>query len=191
MSTRYIGVGIFVIVGTLLFAVGVFLICGQHNIFSKHIELFTEVRNLNGLTSGAKVRVGGLDAGEVVAISVPQSPSAGFRLRLRIRDDVRCLLRTDSVATIAADGVVGDKVLLIAAGSPTAAPAGPGTTLPSKETSDITDLLQKSTTLVTDATDTLKVVAGRLTTAIDGVTTTVDNANDIIVGLKEGKGAVG
>src|SRR6202030_2300339 len=145
MKNRYVGVGIFVIVGSLLFATAVFLIGNQHNVFSKHIELFTEVKNLNGLTKGAKIRVAGFDAGEVADIGIPASPAAGFRLTLRISDQVRGLIRTDSVATIATEGVVGDQVLLIGPGSSTASEAAPHATLPSKETSDIADLVQKGT----------------------------------------------
>ena len=70
MRNRYVGVGIFVVVGSLLFATAVFLIGNQHNVFSKHIELFTEVKNLNGLTKGAKIRVAGFDAGEVADIGM-------------------------------------------------------------------------------------------------------------------------
>src|SRR5271166_3835489 len=191
MRRRYVGIGIFVVVGSLLFATAVFLIGNQHNVFSKHIELYTEVKNLNGLAKGATIRVGGFDAGEVAGISIPESPAAGFRLTLRIADQVRGLIRTDSVATIETEGVVGDKVLLISPGSSTAPEAAPHTTLPSKETSDIGDLVQKSTTLVTNASDTIKVVADRLTTTLDAVTTTVNNADDLVVGLKQGRGAVG
>ena len=73
MRSRYVGVGIFVVVGSLLFATTVFLIGNQHNFFSKHIELFTEVKNLNGLAKGAKIQVAGFDAGEVAEIGVPQN----------------------------------------------------------------------------------------------------------------------
>ena len=66
MRSRYVGVGIFVVVGSLLFATTVFLIGNQHNFFSKHIELFTEVKNLNGLAKGAKVQVAGFDAKRIV-----------------------------------------------------------------------------------------------------------------------------
>ena len=163
MKSRYVGVGIFVVVGSLLFATAVFLIGNQHNLFSKHIELFTEVKNLNGLTKGAKIRVAGFDAGEVADIGIPKSPVAGFRLTLRITDKVRGLIRTDSVTTIATEGVVGDQVLLIGPGSATSAEAAPHSTLPSKETSDIADLVQKGTALVTNASDTIKIVADRLT----------------------------
>jgi phospholipid/cholesterol/gamma-HCH transport system substrate-binding protein len=191
MRSRYVGVGIFVVVGGLLFATAVFLIGNQHNVFSKHIELFTEVKNLNGLSKGAKIRVAGFDAGEVAGISIPESPDAGFRLTLRITDQVRGLIRTDSAATIATEGVVGDKILLIGPGSSTASEAPPHATLPSKETSDMADLVQKSTALVTNASDTITVVADRLATTLDAVTTTVNNADDLVVGLKQGRGAVG
>ncbi len=191
MKSRYVGVGIFFVVGSLLFATAVFLIGNQHKSFSKHIELFTEVKNLNGLAKGATIRVAGFDAGEVTGISVPESPAAGFRLTLRITNQVRGLIRTDSVATIATEGVVGDKVLLIGPGSSTAPEATPHTTLPSKETSDIADLVQKSAALVTNASDTMKVVADRLTIALDSVTATVNNTDDLVVGLKQGRGTVG
>jgi phospholipid/cholesterol/gamma-HCH transport system substrate-binding protein len=174
-----------------LFATAVFLIGNQHNVFSKHIELFTEVKNLNGLSEGAKIRVAGFDAGEVAGISIPESPDAGFRLTLRITDQVRGLIRMDSAATIATEGVVGDQILLIGPGSSTASEAPPHATLPSKETSDMADLVQKSTALVTNASDTIKVVADRLTTTLDAVTLTVNNADDLVVGLKQGRGALG
>jgi phospholipid/cholesterol/gamma-HCH transport system substrate-binding protein len=191
MQNRYVGVGIFVVLGTALFALAIFLIGSQHSFFSKHIELYTEFKNLNGLAKGAKVRVGGFDAGEVADIRVPGSPSAGFRLKLQLNEQVRGLVRGDSVATIATEGVVGDKVLLIGPGSPASPEAAPFSQLPSKETSDIADLIQKSTTLVSDASGTMKVVADKLTAALDSVTTTVDNANDLVVGIKQGRGTIG
>jgi len=191
MKNRYVGLGIFVVVGTVLFALAIFLIGNQHSFFAKHVELYTEFKNLNGLAKGAKIRVGGLDAGEVADIFVPSSPSAGFRLKLQLNEQVRGLVRADSVATIATEGVVGDKVLLIVPGSPNSPEAVPFSELPSKETSDIADLIQKSTTLVSDASGTMKVVANKLTAALDSVTTTVDNANDLVIGMKQGRGTIG
>ncbi len=188
---RNAGVGIFVIVGTVLFGLGIFLIGNQHNFFVKHVELYTEFKNLNGLAKGATVRVEGFDAGEVTDIGVPASPSAGFRLKLQLNTRVGGLVRTDSVATIATEGVVGDKFVMIGPGSPTAPQAAPYSTLPSKETSDIAELLQKGSALVSDASATMKVVADRLTNTLDAVTTTVDNANDLVVGLKQGRGTIG
>jgi phospholipid/cholesterol/gamma-HCH transport system substrate-binding protein len=191
MWNRYVGIGLFVTLGTALFVAAIFLIGNQHSVFAKHIDLFTDVRNLNGLSKGATIRVAGFDAGEVTEIAVPQSPSTGFRLSLRLNDKVRGLIRADSVATIATDGVVGDKVLLIEQGSAAAPEAKPGSVLPSKETSDMADLIQKSTTLVTNAGETIKVVADRLTTTLDSVKATVNNTNDVVLSVKQGRGTVG
>ncbi len=188
---RYMGVAIFVILGTVLFALALFLIGNRHNIFAKHFDLYTEFKNLNGLANGAKVRVAGLDAGEVTDISVPRSPSAGFRLKLRLNDQVRGLVRTDSLASIATEGVVGDKFVLIGLGSSTSPEAAPNSTLPSKETSDIAELLEKSSTLVGNASGTMKTVADKLSATLDAATITVNNANDVIVGMKEGRGTIG
>src|SRR5271165_1432624 len=107
MKNRYVGLGIFVVAGTVLFALAIFLIGGQNSVFAKHVELYTEFRNLNGLAKGAKVRVGGFDAGEVKAIGIPDSPSAGFRLRLEISERTSALVRTDSIALIDTEGIVG------------------------------------------------------------------------------------
>ena len=86
---------------------------------------------------------------------------------------------------------MGDKVLLIGPGSPNSPEAAPFSELPSKDTSDIADLIQKSTTLVTDASGTMKVVADKLTAALDSVTTTVNNTNDVVTGIKQGRGTIG
>ncbi len=191
MWNRNVGVGIFAILGTALFGLGIFLIGNQHSFFARQVELYTEFKNLNGLAKGAKVRVAGFDAGEVTEISVPASPSEGFRLKLRLNTRVRGLVRTDSVATIATEGIVGDTFVMIGTGSPTSPEAVPFTTLPSKETSDIAELIRKSTALVGDASGTMKTVADKLTATLDAVTTAVNNANDLVVGVKQGKGTVG
>jgi phospholipid/cholesterol/gamma-HCH transport system substrate-binding protein len=191
MWNRNLGVGIFVILGTALFAVIIFLIGNQHSAFAKHIELFAVFKNLNGLAKGAKVQVAGFDAGEVTDISVPESPSTGFRLKLRLNEQVRGLVRTDSVATIATEGIVGDEVLIILPGTSTSPEAAPFTTLPSKETSDVAELIQKSTALATNASATMKTVGDRLTTTLDAVATTVNNANNLVVGLNQGRGTIG
>lgn len=191
MRNRNLGVGIFSILGMALFVSIIFLIGNQHSAFAKHIELFAVFKNLNGLAKGAQVQVAGFDAGEVTEISIPASPSAGFRLKLRLNGQVQGLVRADSVATIATEGVVGDKILIILPGTSTSPQAAPFSTLPTKETSDMAELIQKSTTLVDNASLTMKTVGDRLTSTLDAVTTTVNNANNLVVGLNNGRGTIG
>ena len=53
------------------------------------------------------------------------------------------------------------------------------------------ELIQKSTTLVDNASVTMKTVGDRLTSTLAAVTTTVNNANNLVVGLNNGRGTIG
>jgi phospholipid/cholesterol/gamma-HCH transport system substrate-binding protein len=191
MANRNLIVGLFVVAGLALFTVGLFLIGNRHEAFARHIEFYAEFLNLDGLPKGAKVRVGGMDAGQVLDIGVPDSPSSRFRVKMRIDEKLHGLVRTDSIVTIGTDGVVGDTVLLVRPGSSHAQAAAALTTLPSKEPMDISELLERGKGLVDDADGTIRVVGGKVNTALDGVTTTVSNVNDLVVGLKRGRGPAG
>src|SRR5215471_1142804 len=100
MKNRNVNVGLFVLGGLLLFGAGMFLIGDRRQAFGRHVEYYSEFVSLAGLSNGAEVRVGGMDAGEVLAIGVPDSPSARFRVKFRINAKLRGLVRADSVVTI-------------------------------------------------------------------------------------------
>src|SRR5688500_20221983 len=94
-------------------------------LFSDTFEMYAEFANIAGLQDGAKVRVAGMDAGEVEGIHVPPGPSAPFRVKLRVREDLHPLIRIDSVATIQTDGLVGNKFVQVDAGTDQAAVVPP------------------------------------------------------------------
>jgi len=198
MKNRGFIVGVFVIAGLLLFTAGLFLIGNRHEAFARHIEYYAEFNNLSGLTKGAKVQVAGMDAGEILDIGVPSSPAARFRVHIRINDALRGLVRTDSVATIGTEGVVGDTFLLIHPGTAAAPSATPQTTLRSKEPTEISDLLDQGKGTLADVDTTVKnanglltSVGGNLNTTLASVNTTVGNVNNIVIGLKQGRGPAG
>ena len=68
-------VGLFVGGGFLLFALGLFWIGDRRLLFSESLELETRFANLSALKVGSKVMVSGMDAGEVLAVQVPPSPT--------------------------------------------------------------------------------------------------------------------
>ena len=127
--TRLAGIGAFVIGGILLFAIGLFLIGERRMLFQTKFTLYTEFSRISGLQPGAPVKVNGMGAGEVEAIEVPSGPARKFRVRLKVREDLHPLVRTDSVASIQTEGLVGGTFLFVNAGS-NAAPPCP-TTAPS------------------------------------------------------------
>src|SRR5271156_3452043 len=191
MPNRNFIVGLFVVVGLALFTLGIFLIGDQNQAFTHHFEVYTEFTNINGLAKGAKVQVSGMDAGEIVDIGVPNQPASKFRLKLRLDQKFHPLVRTDSVVTIATEGIVGDKFLLIHQGGTSSPEAGPSGTLPGKEPLDLSDLLESSAGMLKDVNGMMKESAGKLNGALDAVTKTVNNANDIVIGLKQGRGPAG
>jgi phospholipid/cholesterol/gamma-HCH transport system substrate-binding protein len=191
METRNASIGLFVIVGLVLFGIGMFLVGDRHQVFARHRDYYSEFVNLAGLTQGAKVRVAGMDAGEVLTIGVPDSPSSGFKVKWRIDTKLAGLVRADSIAVIGTEGVVGDTFLSIRAGTAHAAQAAALSTIPGKEPTELSDLLTQGRSLLTDADNMLRTTGSKVNVALDGVTTTVLNVNDVVVGLKQGRGAAG
>jgi phospholipid/cholesterol/gamma-HCH transport system substrate-binding protein len=191
MKIPNVSVGLFVAGGLLLFGAGLYLIGDRRQAFGGHMEYYSEFVNLAGLSNGAKVRVGGMDAGEVLAIGVPDSPSSRFRVKWRINARMGGLVRADSVVSIETEGVVGGTFLAVRPGSAHAARAAAQATIPSKEPVELAELLTRGTGLLNDAQVMLKDVGGKLGSTLDTVNSTVSNVNDIAVGLKQGRGMAG
>jgi phospholipid/cholesterol/gamma-HCH transport system substrate-binding protein len=213
---RLAAVGAFVIGGVLLFAVGLFLIGSRRMLFKETFVVNAEFANIASLENGATVRVSGLDSGEVTAIHVPATPAGRFRVEMRIRTNVRQLVRADSVATIQNDGLVGAKFVQIDAGSEQAAIIADGGTIKSREPFDFTDVLAKMSETIDVVNTTITQVKTELDTALGAVTDTAQTAQDlmqevgkqaraimasgqrttadlqvIISGVREGRGSVG
>ena len=191
MQNRNVSVGLFVIGGLLLFGTGMFLIGDRRQAFGQHAEYYADFADLAGLSNGAQVRVGGLAAGEVISIGVPDSPPSRFRVRWRIHGNLRGLVRADSLVTIETEGVVGGTYLSVRPGTARADRAAALSTIPSQEPTELSELLTRGAALMNDAQTMLKEVRGKLGGTLDTVNTTVANVNDILIGLKQGRGAAG
>jgi phospholipid/cholesterol/gamma-HCH transport system substrate-binding protein len=198
MQNKNLLVGTFVLTGLVLFMAGLFLIGNRHEVFAQHVDYYADFTNLSGLSKGSKVQVAGMDAGQVLDVAVPASPQARFRVKLRISENLQGLVRTDSLATIGTQGVVGETFLLIHPGSSQAPAASPLSVLPSKEPIDLANLLDQGQGLVSDVDSTVKDADGLLKTTgaqlgstLANANTALVNVNDVVAGLKQGHGAAG
>ncbi|CAN5698011.1 hypothetical protein BH18ACI5_BH18ACI5_11780 [soil metagenome] len=176
-------VGAFVLGGLLLFAVGLFLIGDRRMMFADTFEVYAEFAQIAGLETGAKVRVAGMDAGEVETIHIPASPSAKFRVSMRVRHELRPLLRLDSVASIQNDGLVGNKFMQIEAGTEQSPPVAEKGTILSREPFDLGSMLQKMNESIDLVTDTIKDVKGGVDEALLAVSATAKDAQGLITDL--------
>jgi phospholipid/cholesterol/gamma-HCH transport system substrate-binding protein len=198
MKNHNVLVGIFVTAAIVLFGACLFLIGDQQKAFNRHVVFYTNFHNVDGLPKGAKVRVDGMDAGELVNIQIPTSPALKFRLKMNVEDRLRGLIREDSLVTVETEGLVGDKFLLIHSGTGRAPEAPPESTLASKEPFDITKLLEQAqgimsqaSTTITALQGTMKDVSGRLDTTLDTATGTIRNVDGVVRDVRAGKGTAG
>ena len=198
MNKQNLWVGILVTVAILLFGGGLFLIGNQHKAFRRHSDFYTDLANVDGIAKGAKVRVNGMDAGQVEDVIIPGSPAHKFRLKLKLDDRLHGLIRMDSVVSVETEGLVGDKFLLVRNGSDRAPEAQSGATLPSKEPFEIGKMLEQANGLltqvggtITQVNGTIADVQGRLDGTLHSVDATVQNTNGIVTDIRRGKGTAG
>jgi phospholipid/cholesterol/gamma-HCH transport system substrate-binding protein len=179
-SGRVIAVGAFLIGGVLLFTLGLFLIGDRRGLFEDTFEVYAEFGRVSGLENGAIVRVGGVAAGEVLAIEVPPRPSAKFRVKARVREDLHGIVRTDSVASIQNDGLVGNKFLQIDAGTDQAPPVPHEGTIQSREPFDFPELLKQMSETITLVNATITDLRADVEQALGSVTATVRDAQGLL-----------
>lgn len=183
LNKRLAYVGAFVVLGVLLFAVGLFLIGNRRMLFSDTFEVYAEFKRIAGLQKGAIVRVSGLDAGEVETIHLPTSPSARFRLKLRVRKDVHALIRLDSVASIQNDGLVGNKFIQIEAGTDQSPQVPDRGTIQSLEPFDLADMFVKMNETIDMVTTMIKEVKTGIDEALTAVSATAIDAQTLITDI--------
>jgi phospholipid/cholesterol/gamma-HCH transport system substrate-binding protein len=178
-----VAVGAFVVGGVLLFAAGLFLIGNRRMLFNDTFEVYAEFANISGLQNGATVRVAGMDAGEVTSIRVPSSPSARFRVGLRVREDLHPLLRVDSVASIQTDGLVGNKFVQIEAGTDKAQAVAAQGTIQSREPFDFAEMLQRMSQTLDLVTSTIVELRSGVDDALQSISDTADEAQNLLANL--------
>ncbi len=177
---RLAGVGVFVLATLLLFGVAVFMIGDRQNAFTKRFALNTEFAKVTGLQPGAIVRVSGARAGEVTDILPPSQPAGKFRVQMQVTEELHQLVRTDSIASIETEGLVGGSFLAISAGSAAAPQAAPLSTLASLEPFELADLLQQMNATVAKVNTTIDDMRGEVEQTIVGVRETVQKTNELV-----------
>ena len=178
---RMAGVGVFVLSGLVLFAVGLFMIGDRQMAFAKKFIVYTEFKKITGLQPGAIVRVSGAKAGSITQILPPNTPSEKFRVKLEITEDLHQLVRTDSVAAIETEGLVGGSYLGIGTGTAAAPPVAPNGTIAGKEPFDIADLMQQMADTIKRVNDTFDEMKAEVQGTVVAIGDTVDNANTLVI----------
>jgi phospholipid/cholesterol/gamma-HCH transport system substrate-binding protein len=165
-------VGLFVIVaGALLFASVMVLTGGLGTSRVPHRAFF---KFSGGLEAGATVRYAGLNVGKIIAVYVDPHDTTLIEVEFSVNSDTP--LRTDSIARVSALGLLSDNYLEISPGTLTAPLAAPGSTIKSKEQFGFDQIGDAVEAMLPDVQKTLRV----LNTDLDGLQTTIGEANDLL-----------
>ncbi len=167
-------VGLLVLVGLFLIAVGILYVTGAGILAAKY-RVHTFLPEVEGLASGAPVRLDGVEVGNVERVQL--NPVRGDRTRnieltLRIEKKYQKEILTDSSASLITEGLLGNRYVSIERGvSGTPIPAEGE--VPGREEKAMKAIVERGADLVQN---------------LEGLTTTVKN---IAAGVEAGKGSLG
>jgi phospholipid/cholesterol/gamma-HCH transport system substrate-binding protein len=107
--------GLFIIVGIILFVLGIFIIGKQKNLFNPVFSLRANFQNVSGLQVGNTIRFSGINVGTVDDIQIINDSTV--KVKMLIKKDVQKFIKVDSRASIGSEGIIGDKVVVISQGN--------------------------------------------------------------------------
>lgn len=150
-TSRGIRVGFLAALGFIIIFLAFFLVGGQEGIFTGKYELKARFQNVEGLTTGAPVRLGGVKVGSVSGIGF-SADRADKAIVVTMAVDRKSFSRIgkDSNARLGSKGLLGDRTVDITLGSPGAEKIQPGDFVSTLEAYQIDDLISESGDVMTD-----------------------------------------
>jgi len=132
--------GIFVITGIFLLVITIYYIGKNKNMFGETFQLKSHFNNVSGLKIGNNVRFSGINIGTVTQIEFVSDSSVV--VVFKIKQEVQKYIKTDAMASIGSDGLMGDKVLTISPGTNSNKRVKNNNLIASKKAIEIEDILK-------------------------------------------------
>ncbi len=107
--------GLFSVIGFGILILFIFLIGSQKNMFTSTFNVKGNFKNVSGLMPGNLVRFAGINVGTVNSINLINDTTVSVDIILQ--KNVKPFIKSDSKISIASDGLIGDKLVTISAGS--------------------------------------------------------------------------
>jgi phospholipid/cholesterol/gamma-HCH transport system substrate-binding protein len=171
-------VGLFVLVGLSVLAAGIFYVTGQQFLGPKY-RLRTYLPEVAGLSTGAPVRLDGVEVGNVEKISIvphtagkAQDKNRNIEVVMRIDKARQDDILTDSTASLVTEGLLGNRYVNITRGFT-------GTRV--QADSEIKGTEEKA----------IKEVVERSADVLANLQVLSQNVQELIQGVQEGKGTLG
>src|SRR5687767_1970577 len=140
-TSKEMRVGAFVLAGLIVAGVVIFLIGDEKRLFDAKVTYHTSFSNVQGLKTGAPVRLGGIDIGTVSGIAHSDDPAdSRLYVDLHIVKRESGRIKQDTVAKVSNKGLLGDKMIELSGGSPTAPVIPPEGKIKGEDPTDFTNL---------------------------------------------------
>ena len=180
-------VGVFIVAALAVFSAAVFLIGDKEFLFSRTYRLNAAFQTVAGLSDGAEVRVGGIHKGTVHRIDLPGRPDQKVNVEMDLQNATRDVIKKDSVASIQAEGLIGDKYVEISFGSQQADKVQNGDTIGGEPPLEVSALVKRADDILNQMQGTMKNV-GDVATNLDAVSTKINQGKGSLGALVNDKG---
>jgi len=131
---------IFIIAGSVLFLVAIFVIGSKQNLFTPTVKLQSVFETVSGLLEGSNVRFNGISVGTVSKVEIISGNKV--RVEMVIVSNVLRFIKRDSKAKIISEGLIGNKIVDITPGSEIVSSVNDGDLLESIKPVEAEDILK-------------------------------------------------
>jgi phospholipid/cholesterol/gamma-HCH transport system substrate-binding protein len=183
-----------------LSALGLFAIGGRHGLGGDSFHVVAGFQDIGGVEVGTRVRIQGIDAGEVEEIVAPDVPGGSVRLRLRIAGRLRHLVRDDARVQVISEGLLPGKIVRLVPGRPEAAPLAEEAELTALPSPELGEELAHATAKLNDVLGEVKATLyefreGQVVTELAQATTRLNRmltrADETLQAVQRGEGTLG
>src|SRR6185295_6536634 len=103
--------GVFVIIGVILFIIATIFIGSASNIFTRTFVVSAVFKNIEGLKEGDKVWLSGVQIGTIKKVRIVVVGEVVVTLSLKEMQNE--FIRKNATASIGSDGLIGNKIVVI------------------------------------------------------------------------------
>ncbi|MBX3023114.1 MAG: MCE family protein [Bdellovibrionales bacterium] len=135
-----IKVGVFAVLGVVLFCLSIVLLGGNKSFFTDTYDLKVRLPQVQGLGRGSVVTLTGVQVGNIDEINFIEN-SSDVEVTLKLQEAVQKRITEGSKASVKTQGALGDKFIYIEPGSPTNPPLKDGAILETDKTPDLIDMI--------------------------------------------------
>lgn len=115
-NRRKIVVGAFILIGLVIFILGIFTLGSQKKAFVKSFTVNVVFNDIQGLKTGNNVWFSGVKIGTIKKIQFNEL--AQVQVFLNIEEEAHRYIHKDASASISSDGLIGNKIIVLTGGTP-------------------------------------------------------------------------